>query len=294
MAYVSRNPKLRLGTGPSFDARHREQSREPKKKFIFFSEGVQTEPIYFEALSQSSRKKPEVEVEFINRWREHCNRSNQYQVIQDIIGYINEIQGVEDKDKNMLKSYFQQFNGKDPSPETILNVMKGFEKISKKYPKLISMKEHFIQQLKVILTFSTFDKDFDHICLIIDRDKGSFTEKQFLEVIRISKENDFKLGITNPCFEFFLILHSGDLTNLSADDIAENRKVENKTFAERFLQQKMNEISKTYNKNKYDADYFINNFEVGLNNVQKFSTNNEQLKDMVGSSVFEIVKEIIN
>ena len=47
-----------------------------------------------------------------------------------------------------------------------------------------------------------------------------------------------------------------------------------------------------YNKNNYNCNLFFEKFKQGYNNSQKFASSNLDLKDEIGSSVFELLKEI--
>ena len=65
-----------------------------------------------------------------------------------------------------------------------------------------------LQILNTFVELQNFSKDFDQILILIDRDGQSFKPWQYDQVIAISEEQGYKLGITNPCFELFLFLHS--------------------------------------------------------------------------------------
>ena len=54
------------------------------------------------------------------------------------------------------------------------------------------------------------------------------------------------------------------------------------------------ETGRTFKKNNYDTKFFINRTDVALTNVKKFSIENVNLEDNVGSSVVNIIKEMIN
>ena len=54
------------------------------------------------------------------------------------------------------------------------------------------------------------------------------------------------------------------------------------------------ETGRTFKKNNYDTKFFINRTDVALTNVKKFEIENVNLEDNVGSSVVNIIKEMIN
>ena len=66
---------------------------------------------------------------------------------------------------------------------------------------------------KITIDLSNFKPVFDdcdvadEYCIIVDRDERSFTEEQVEAVIASCDDEHFRLVITNPCFEFWLLLH---------------------------------------------------------------------------------------
>ena len=70
---------------------------------------------------------------------------------------------------------------------------------------------------------------------------NSFSEEQYQNAIKLSEENNFILGISNPCFEFFLLMHIHDMSDFSNDDILENKKEQEKTLMERILDKRLKE-----------------------------------------------------
>ena len=52
-----------------------------------------------------------------------------------------------------------------------------------------------------------YDKKRDKFLIVIDRDKESFLNyREFIDKFR----DEYILGITNPCFELWLLLHKED------------------------------------------------------------------------------------
>jgi len=64
----------------------------------------------------------------------------------------------------------------------------------------------------------TYDENFDKICLIVDRDKESFVShpenNQYEYVLNTCKNKKFGFYLTNPCFEFWLLLHFDKVVDL--------------------------------------------------------------------------------
>ena len=75
----------------------------------------------------------------------------------------------------------------------------------------------------------TFDKSLDKICFIIDRDRESFISEdgndQYSYVLQTCRENNYGFYLSNPCFEFWLLMHFDEVVNLDSEKLLENPKV---------------------------------------------------------------------
>ena len=78
----------------------------------------------------------------------------------------------------------------------------------------------------------TYAEGLDKICFIIDRDRESFVSHpgndQYSYVLNKCKDNDFGFYLSNPCFEFWLLLHFDEVVNLDMEQLLENPKITSK------------------------------------------------------------------
>lgn len=284
---------MRLVRKQPFQVREISEIREPRRIFIIFTEGVETEQRYFEELSKSENVKKNIQIKVLNRWKEHSGRSNQLQVVDDIREFIFRVTEIDGKDKSRFESYFKQIVD-GCTNKTLLNIANRIDKLIQKYPGLLSEKEDIQNQLYALATITTYDSTYDKICIIIDRDVNSFSEEQYQNAIKLSEENNFILGVSNPCFEFFLLMHIYDMSDFSKDDILENKKEQDKTLMERTLDKFMKkEIGTSFKKKSYDVKYFIENINKGIENSKSYQFENDKLINEVGTSVFTILDEIL-
>ena len=133
-----------------------------------------------------------------------------------------------------------------------------------------------------------FSKDFDQILILIDRDGQSFKPWQYDQVIAISEEQGYKLGITNPCFELFLFLHLNDIKSPDKKKLRKKSK-----HSVHMLKEELKKHSKSFRgKSDYDADFIVSKFDNLENNIKvsKIATTPKELKDKMGTSVYEIIK----
>ena len=136
----------------------------------------------------------------------------------------------------------------------------------------------------------TYSEGFDRICLIIDRDRDSFVSSpmnnQYRYVIDKCKEMGFGLYITNPCFEFWLLLHFDEVFELDMNKLLENPKV---TAKRRYVEQELRKLWSGYQKSSYKAKELVKNIDKAINNEKKFSEDVVGLENSVGSNIGKLI-----
>ena len=267
--------------------------RLPKIQYIIFAEGIETEKLYFESLSRSKRKKENVIIRYLDRWKVNSGRSNQLSVVTDVIEYV-EVKAEKKINRRDLERLFKKLV-EDAKVEELTEITNQLNKLTSQFPDLFTSKEGIQSQLFSCITLTNFDSEFDKLFIILDRDSHSFTNEQFKEVLAKSQTNNLNLGITNPCFEFFLLSHFEGISDLDSEKLKSNLKEGKKTYVEKLLNDYLFKHNKTsFKKNSYDTEFFINRTDTALINSEQFETNNECLEDNLGSSVINIIKEMID
>lgn len=133
-----------------------------------------------------------------------------------------------------------------------------------------------------------YDNKIDKICLIFDRDKRSFKEWQYNKVKEECENQEYKLYISNPHFELWLLFHF-DISDVNHEDINNNAKMKGKN--KDFIKQTLKSKNKSYNKSKTNFENFMNNINTALSNAKKFSISIEDLKDNKGSNIGLLFEE---
>ena len=136
-----------------------------------------------------------------------------------------------------------------------------------------------------------YDSEFDTLCLIVDRDQHSFKNEQYDHVVKYCNENQIKLFVSNPCFEFWLLLHFDDVTDISQVDLKENKKDKKHnghTFAERELKKRL----PGYTKSSYNAYMLFHKIPVAIENEKKYCEDILGLKTEVGSNIGILLSEM--
>lgn len=141
----------------------------------------------------------------------------------------------------------------------------------------------------------TYAEGFDKICLIVDRDRKSFLSttdnNQYAYVYNKCKENDFGFYITNPCFEFWLLLHFDEVFELDRDKMLENPKV---TSKRRYVERELRRIFPGYKKSFYNAEKLVKYIDKAIENEKSFCEEAEDLENQLGSNIGKLIYEMKN
>lgn len=127
--------------------------------------------------------------------------------------------------------------------------------------------------------------------MIVDRDKGSFTLNQYQYVVKTCKEKGFQLCVTNPCFEFWLLLHFDEVHNLDKEELLQNQKVSNqKRYNEDELFKLCEKYNQKYKKSSYSASFFIDRIDTAIKNESNYCEDVTSLENSLGSNIGKLIK----
>lgn len=127
-----------------------------------------------------------------------------------------------------------------------------------------------------------YAEDLDTICLITDRDKDSFTSEQYEYVMSKCADDGFDFYVTNPCFEFWLLLHFDEVFELDHNRLLENEKV---SSGRRYADDELRKLLGSYRKSAYKADKLVKDIDKAIENEKAFCEDAVGLKDNVGSNI---------
>ena len=296
------------------------EDRTRKKYFLVF-EGSRTEEIYFDTINELKGKigiNPLIEIISIERTYSEYGWSNPKKILEQLLKDLEEIEDgklsyktlvdkimeiiVEDKNfslkiskKSNLKEVIEDIENEIESLE---NTVKNIEEdcitlLSIITKKVFLVKEEIANILEKVLENIgnqqiTYSEDIDKMCLIVDRDKKSFKEEQYNYVKEECKRKNFKFYVTNPCFEFWLLLHFDEVHSINREKLLENKRASSK------VRDVESELKKyfPYNKNKYNAELLIEKIDLAIENEKRFCEDIEELKDKLGSNIGLLTKEL--
>lgn len=293
---------LRLGSSKNpIESRENRPARTMKKKIFFVFEGEETEKIYFEKIKNiiESSNKPQIpELYIFDRILK--NRSNQLYVTKNIEEFLNNGQELKEKSEfDNLYVLLDKFKEDEEfSYDELVTQLKVIFKGRPNIVEALSKSSKFVEiveQIDALSNISTYKKDFDNVCIILDRDHHSFKEEQLKTVVEICKQNNFLLGLTNPCFEFYLLLHLSNSNGHDEQKLLKNKKInKNKTFVESILNDEYKKLksNRAYKKSYYDADLFLSKLENLYENSSEFPIDMTNLDSKLGSLIPDMLNKL--
>lgn len=139
----------------------------------------------------------------------------------------------------------------------------------------------------------TFDKEIDFLCLVVDRDPESFTEFQFDDVLKTCKQNNFEFLISNPNFEFWLLLHFDEVLALDNEKLLKNNKIyPGSKSSIRFIPNELRKCLGNYKKSRYDVTLLLNNIDNAIKNEKHYCESLPELKNELGSNIGVFIEKL--
>ena len=139
--------------------------RLPKIQYIIFAEGIKTEKLYFESLSRSKRKKENVIIRYLDRWKVNSGRSNQLSVVTDVIEYVDKVKAEKKINPRDLERLFNKLV-ENVKVEELPEIINQLNKLTSQFPDLFTSKEGIQSQLFSCITLTNFDSEFDKLLML--------------------------------------------------------------------------------------------------------------------------------
>lgn len=135
----------------------------------------------------------------------------------------------------------------------------------------------------------------DELWLVIDRDVQSWDAVQIAEIAKLCNQKNYYLALTNPCFEFWLLLHIVYLCNYSGQDktvFFENKKINKQ---KRQLEKSLSDLLGGYSKSNLNADSFLPFVKMAIQQAKSLDLNPKERwpEKKLGSRVYLLVEKLI-
>ena len=295
-------------------------SDEVQRKCFFFCEGEETEPIYFAKLRDLKDEvgiSPLIDIIQIEKTRGEIWSNPQKMIkalcldLSDKPTYNSLINAMVDclytndylsRHKAEIKEFEQllisfirndlKVKETDPVEDIHDTIRKSLEFFKKERPRICNIIMNNVEEM--LKNYSiTFDKEIDFLCLVVDRDVESFTDSQFDDVYNTCQKNDFKFLVSNPNFEFWLLLHFDNVMELDSEKIRKNGKINLSSKSSiRYLSNELRKNLGKYKKNKYDAESLLLNIDKAIRNEKRFCESLPELKEQIGSNIGLFIEKL--
>lgn len=298
-----------------------ETDRTAKKYFLVY-EGSDTEKIYFNAVNSARTKigiNPLIELIPIIRSHSEEGWSNPKKILDRIIKDIEESKTGLISYETMLNRIMDYFSeekifGSENSAKTIWDILKFIcenklckqlsdkaQNVETECIMILSQLNNELKTENIILDISeviknggiTYADDIDKICLIVDRDRKSFISthgnNQYEYVMNKCKEMNFGFYVTNPCFEFWLLLHFDEVFTLDQSKMLDNPKV---TAKRNYAEDELKKVIPNYKKARYNAGSLVECIDKAIENEKKFCEDIEKLECSIGSNLGKLIDEM--
>lgn len=138
------------------------------------------------------------------------------------------------------------------------------------------------------LRLKAYDSEIDEIWLIFDRDPETLFKSQYYKIRKICKIYNLNIGMTNPNFEFWLLLHLPNIHKYNNDDLLKNKKdiLTGKRYLERVLDSR---LPSGYSKGNIRFDQFKVGIDLALMQSEKFETDENKILDSLGTTLGKLI-----
>lgn len=277
----------RLNAGNRFE---RPETQSIKRVVFLSVEGEVTERRYFEFVRESRETlgiKSVVEIHVLRRGDSSSSPEKVVELLENYLEVRNNNDFLEEVDKLELKHYDKEFIHKYlEAPDTIdVKEKRQFE--------------GFLKEEQLDLTYLLFLNKFkgsdngenDVFGIVIDRDAGNHSPENMARIFDECDEKGYRCFLTNPRFEFWLLLHVADVKSEYPDELEKMLDFNDETVDKHLLEKTGG--GKKIQRKTFDT-YFLPNIDTAIERANGLCTSRNKLLDQLGSTLgelFELLRE---
>lgn len=142
-----------------------------------------------------------------------------------------------------------------------------------------------------------FDHKFDKMVVVFDADIFESQQNNYEEIIKLGKKKNI-LGVTNPSFELFLLLHfEGSVDEIvlpDSENIIKNEWVGNGSNRRRYIEDVFRKKANMRPKTNSLVGELANQVLIAIEQEKKLNNNIESCKGLVTSNIGAIIQSIID
>lgn len=148
-----------------------------------------------------------------------------------------------------------------------------------------SAPNHVLEQLNEYKKSKGIKVD-DEICMVIDRDR--WPDAMLARIAQECDQKGYVFALSNPCFEFWLLLHHIDIETYTAQQ--KEKIFENK---DSFLKTHLRKILGSYNPSNINMDNFYPNITIASERAETLDANKtERWPTTIGTRVYRIISKL--
>lgn len=275
----------RLGSRSLF-TRPNENTTDAKRVVFLSVEGSKTEAQYLNFIEEYRDQlgiNAIVHIEVLKKYDTKSDPENVLELLEEYVQLRKDSKFGEIIDTLHFKKY---------STEFIKSYLENPSGLTKKERNRFeaALREEQIDLLYLCF-LNQYKTEDDSFGIVIDRDCGSHTVKQMKEVVKRCKEKNYLCYITNPCIEFWQLLHVSDVATEYSElleDILQNKKDANdNTFVSNLLYKKTGERKSIQAKSF--KKYYLPNVDLAIERAKGFSSGDRLLEEL-GSNLGELIE----
>ena len=271
-------------TSTAFRRSDEENQIDPKRIIILSVEGSETERAYFQHLNRHLDGAV-LQIEVLRH-----RRGDGYSDPQQVVDLLNEYLALREGD--LVPEELQEEFRARHSQDEIRTYLNNPDQLPQETRNAF---QDDLMRLGIDLEYRRYLKNFDNetdlFAVVLDRDCGSHSRELLENCFRQCQEKDFKFYLTNPCFEFWLLLHLCNAKITYSPEKLEAFKENPQISHQHTLVSQ--ELSRLAHHNKKISSAIFNrcyfpNIQKAIANVQAFKTSYPELLDDLGSNLPEL------
>lgn len=283
--------KFRL-TSPMFERELEADKIRASKIFFLSVEGNLTEKEYFEKISAYRTQlgiNAKVNIEVLCRSMSDTN-SAPVHVIELLEEYVNDVRGLTNDDIiDKISPLFKSKYSKEFIKEYLENPSNLPEEKKEEFLSELLLMGYDLNYIKYLSQYNGEDE----FGIVIDRDSSTHSEKNMKDCIEHCKEKNYLCFVSNPCFEFWLMMHLCDVKEKYGDnlhDIECNAKVsKNHTFVSK-------EVWSFTGHGKAHLNFeknYLNNVTYAIKQSKTFETEVDRLINNIGTNIGSLIERMM-
>jgi hypothetical protein len=158
-----------------------------------------------------------------------------------------------------------------------------------------SSPQHVVRKLQQFITDKyDYKSDFDEMWIVCDREKVESRKRDLEKIFPLCAENNFSVAITNPLFEFWLLLHVVEIKDYDHQQLFDNDKV---SINRRYIDSTLAAVLPNgFNKKtgRFNCDIVtLDNIKKALVQEKLFANEPDKIMDNLGSNIGDLIRAIL-